>query len=316
MAPERSQRYASRRTDRVLTESWDPKRSRSAAPAGGAVVEDIFTTEEILERIVVSADDEFRKPDQFLIWSGFAAGLVMSLSFLGPAALASTVEAGSGRAFASLLYPVGFIFIILGRYQLFTENTLTPVTLVLTRLAGIRRLLRIWSLVFLSNVAGAAVAGLFLARSGVLGPEIEPAALSLATSAIEVAWMDLFSRGIAAGLLVAGMVWLNHAVREGTARLIVIFVMTYVVGVGHLTHCIVGASEMFYLVFRGTVGLFHAFWSFLVPATVGNTVGGVFLVAILNYAKTPSIPSERNVLSWRKWLLAAGDPSRSNDSSD
>jgi formate/nitrite transporter FocA (FNT family) len=269
------------------------------------VVGDIFDTNEIFTRIVANADREFGHSRQLLFWSGLAAGLAISLSFLGMA----TVEGALGtspaaRITAALLYPLGFIFTVLGRYQLFTENTLTPVTLVLTWRASIPRLMRIWGLVLGANVLGTAFAGFYFSQTDILSGPAAEAGIEIGRHLLEMDWWTLFFKGTIAGWLVAGMVWLNHAARTATARLFIVFALMFTVAAADLAHCIVGSSEVLYLVFEGEATVLDYFWRFLAPAALGNTVGGVVLVALLNYAQTGGeVRAGLQRLSWREWLL-------------
>lgn len=95
---------------------------------------------------MATAHDEFTQNNRLLFLSGLAAGFDISLSFVGTASLTALISGGGGSALAAgyLLYPLGFVFVVLGSYQLFTENTLTPVTLVMTRIASVPALLRVW----------------------------------------------------------------------------------------------------------------------------------------------------------------------------
>jgi formate/nitrite transporter FocA (FNT family) len=269
------------------------------------VVGDIFDTNEIFTRIAANADREFGHSTQLLFWSGLAAGLAISLSFLGMA----TVEGALGtspaaRITAALLYPLGFIFTVLGRYQLFTENTLTPVTLVLTWRASIPRLMRIWGLVLGANVLGTAFAGFYFSQTDILSGPAAEAGIEIGRHLLEMDWWTLFFKGTIAGWLVAGMVWLNHAARTATARLFIVFALMFTVAAADLAHCIVGSSEVLYLVFEGEATVLDYFWRFLAPAALGNTVGGVVLVALLNYAQTGGeVRAGLQRLSWREWLL-------------
>ena len=268
------------------------------------IVGDIFDTNEIFTRIAANANREFGRSTQLLFWSGLAAGLTISLSFLGMAATEGMVSGPSVKLISALFYPLGFIFIVLGRYQLFTENTLTPVTLVLTRRASIPRLLRIWGLVLFANVLGTAFAGFYFSQTSILEGEAAAAATDIGTHALEMGWWTLFFKGTIAGWLVAGMVWLNHAARTATARIFIAFALMYAVAAADLAHCIVGSVEVFYIVFEGEATVLAYLGRFLAPAALGNTVGGVFLVALLNYAQTErEVHAERTALSWREWLL-------------
>lgn len=287
-------------------------RSESGAPAAGHAVRDLFSTDEIFHRLVATADEEFSRSNRLLFWSGLAAGLSIGLSFVACAAIGAQLSGSGGMLVANVLYPIGFLFIVLGRYQLFTENTLTPVTLVLTRIASIPRLLRIWGVVLAANVLGASICAFVLANTGVFSAEAMEVARGFGEHALKISWGDLFWKGVFAGWLVATMVWLTHAVRSSVARLFIVFVVMYIVPSAELYHCIIGAAEVLYLVFQGLATLPAAVFDFFLPVLLGNTVGGVLLVAILNYSQTrdrrfPDRDCGQLELTWREWLFGQAD---------
>lgn len=280
--------------------------SEHGAPSEGRVVRDIFNTDEIFRRVHVTAEHEFEASNRLLFLSGVAAGLTISFSFLGPATIAGHVDPTGAVLLKSLLYPLGFIFITIGRYQLFTENTLTPVTLVLTRVASIPRLFRIWAVVLAANVVGTALAALFFAETPVLKGPVEQAASHLGAAQLAMTWNEVFFTGIVAGWLIAGMVWLNHAARSVTARLLISFLLMYTVGAAGLAHCIVGSTDVLYLVFKGRASFGEYALGFELPAVLGNILGGVLLVAIVNYGQTKEkLMPDRQQLSWREWFTGA-----------
>ncbi|MFB6230450.1 MAG: formate/nitrite transporter family protein [Salinibacter sp.] len=290
-------------------------RSESGAPAAGEALRDLFSTDEIFHRLVIAAEEEFSRSTRLLFLSGLAAGLSISLSFLGMAVLSALWPGGPSHLAGSLLYPLGFLLVVMGRYQLFTENTLTPVTLVLTRIASIPRLLHIWGVVLAANVLGAALCAYVLATTGVFTPEMAEVAHGIGDHFLEMSWADLFWKGVFAGWLVASMVWLNYAARSMTARILITFALIYPVAAAELAHCIVGSTEVLYVVFRGDASLWTFFVDFLSPTVLGNTVGGVLLVAILNFAQTrdrrfPHRDCGQLELTWTEWLFghAAGRP--------
>lgn len=79
------------------------------------------------------------------------------------------------------------------------------------------------------------------------------------------------------------MVWLLPFAE--TARIWVIIMVTYLVGVAHLAHIIAGSVEAFYQVFVGAVTLTTASIGFLLPALAGNVLGGVALVSMLHHVQ-------------------------------
>lgn len=168
----------------ALRETID--RSRRGAPAGGATIRDRFSADEIFQRIVATADEEFTRSSRLLFFSGLAAGLCITLSFFARAVLTAAVLGPSAALLGNLAYPIGFAFIVMGRYQLYTENTLTPVTLVMTRVASVPLLLRVWGIVLLANVLGAAIGAFLLANTAIFSPEVATVAAGFGEHALSM----------------------------------------------------------------------------------------------------------------------------------
>lgn len=287
----------------------EAKRAESGAPAAGEAVHDMFSTDEIFQRVVATADEELRRPVRLLIFSGIAAGIAMSIALIPRAAIvASDPNSILNLHLSHLFYLLGFLIVVLGRYQLFTENTLTPVTLVLARLASIPTLLRVWGWVLAANLAGAALTALFIVKAPILNAELHEQLLAIGHHAVKGAFWVLFSQAIVAGVFVATMVWLIHAAREATARILIVFLVMFVVPAAGLPHCIAGAAEAFVLLFEGEIGAYKTFVGFILPAVLGNTLGGVLFVGVLNYAQTaearfPRLDRPDCELSWKDWVL-------------
>ena len=268
--------------------------SEHGAPAVGAVVRDRFETDEVFQRIVAAADEEIDTGVRELFFSALAAGFAITLTFLLYATLYA--KTGGDPILSVLLYPIGFVYIILGGYQLYTENTLPPVALVLERLASIPALLRVWLVVLIGNFAGGLIGAFILSQTGVFAPGTAEAATFIATKGIETPFWDLFFKACFAGLIVAGIVWLDFAARDTISRLVLVFIAFLAVPLGDLFHVVVSFTEAMYLVFEGQAAILPAVSGFIFPVLLGNTIGGVLLVTVVNYFQT----TERRVQSVRK----------------
>lgn len=252
---------------------------------------------EATERRIISAhivhdavrkegEEELERPASGLAWSGLAAGLAMGFSMIAEGLLQSHLPADSWRpAVTKLGYALGFVIVTLGRQQLYTENTLTAVIPALekrTRAAWIK-VLRLWSIVLAANLTGAVIIAAF-ALTDAFRPEFRAAFVEIGREAMTGgAWVH-FLRAIPAGWLIALIVWLGPAVPS--ARLWVALLLAYTVGLGGFAHIIAGAIETLYLVFIGEVGVGRFVLDFLLPVLIGNTIGGVLIVAGLNHAQT------------------------------
>lgn len=268
-----------------------------------SVLRDRFTSEEIFERVIVDADEEISRSYRELFFSGLAAGFAITLTVL---LYASMTHAADGVPLVgALLYPIGFIYIILGNYQLYTENTLPPVALVIERMASVPAMLGMWSIVLLGNVIGGALGATALAYGGVFSPDVAQTATEIGMRGIETEWTALFFKAAFAGLIVAGVVWLDFSVKNATARFLLVYMAFLAIPLGNLFHVVVASTEVVYLVLVGQVGLVYGAYNFALPVLLGNTFGGVLLVTIVNYFQTPTYiqedPSRR--LNLKEWLF-------------
>ncbi len=260
------------------------ERSRMGAPAVGEAVRDRFSADEVFQRIVAAADEEVTSTGRELFFSGIAAGFAISITFLLYASVSATTD---NKIVGALLYPLGFIYIIIGGYQLYTENTLPPVALTLERIASLPALLRHWTIVLFGNFAGGAIGTVVLAWGGVFDPAAAEEALYLARQgAFEVGWWALFSKAVFAGLIVAGVVWVGFSSRDTISRIVVTYLAFLSIPVGGLFHSVVAFSEAWYLVLHGELAFLAGLTDFVLPVLLGNTIGGVALVTLVNYFQT------------------------------
>jgi formate-nitrite transporter family protein len=186
---------------------------------------------------------------------------------------------------AALGYPLGFLMVVLGRQQLFTENTITIVLPVMAErsLANLRALGRVWSIVLVANMAGTLLAAAFCSLTPVVTPETLEAMRGLGRDLLDRPVSQMFFYAITAGYLIANMVWMKPAA-EGNQVLLVV-VMTYLVAIAGSAHIVAGSVEAFLLVIAGELGVGEMLWRFSIPVLLGNIVGGTALFAMLSYAQ-------------------------------
>jgi formate/nitrite transporter FocA (FNT family) len=241
------------------------------------------------EAIRKDGDEELRRPGSALAWSGLAAGMSMGFSFVGEGLLRAHLPDAPWRPLlVNLGYPLGFLIVIIGRQQLFTENTLTAIIPLLSRrnLATLWSVLRLWAIVLCANLAGAHIFAWAISGTHVLRPHVLDAMLHLATDAANVSFLDAVMRGVIAGWLIATVVWMNAA--TDSSKFTIIVTMTYVVGLAGLTHVVAGSVEVLFLVMIGAKSWLSFFTAYLVPTLLGNILGGVSLVSALNHAQVVS----------------------------
>jgi formate/nitrite transporter FocA (FNT family) len=238
------------------------------------------------EAIRMEGEEELRRPTSALAFSAVAAGLSMGFSLVAESLLRAALPDAPWRPLvAKLGYSVGFLVVILGRQQLFTENTLTVVLPLLERKSwrGVTAVARVWAVVLVGNVFGAAIFAWAIGREGLFPPELQQTFLEIGRQAMEPTFGAKVMRGIFGGWLIALTVWMLPAAAH--ARVSVIVIVTYLVGLGGFSHVVAGSVETLHLVTEGGQSLASYLGGFLLPVFLGNAIGGVSLVAALNHAQ-------------------------------
>jgi len=244
-----------------------------------------ITASEIFRAAVENAREEVRRSPRTLAFSGVAGGITLGLTGLSVAAVRALIGTGGWQDLLSfLIYPVGFIAVIIGRAQLFTENTLYPVVLILDERRYFGETLRLWAVVFASNVFGAFLFAVLAVQTPALRPEISAQLIKLGLDAQAGTFGHLFFSGIVGGWLIALVAWMVTASHWTIGQLVMVWLLTFIVGVGHFAHCIVTSTEILSSVVAGALPL-SSYLHWLLPATLGNIVGGVVIVSLLNYGQ-------------------------------
>jgi formate/nitrite transporter FocA (FNT family) len=243
-------------------------------------------TPVIYEIVRRHGDEELSRPVTSLWWSGVAAGLSISFSLLAQGILEAHLSPVPWRPLVSSLgYSVGFIMVVMSRQQLFTESTITVVLPVIanpTR-SNVWRLIRLWTVVLLANLAGTLVGALLCTFSPVLTPELKTAMLDVANQITGHTWPEMVFRAIASGFLIAAMVWLIPSAE--TTQFHVIVMITYLIAAAGFMHVVAGSVEAFFLVLNGHLGISAMLIDFLLPVLIGNIIGGTALFALIAYAQ-------------------------------
>jgi formate/nitrite transporter FocA (FNT family) len=237
------------------------------------------------ETIRREGEEELQRSASALAWSGLAAGLSMGFSLVAEALLVAYLPDRPWRPLISKLgYSVGFLIVILGRQQLFTENTVTVVLPLLLRknLETALSMLRLWAVVLTSNLVGTYLFAFCIARVAIFNPHVQQAIAEVSKEPPAGFWVVLM-RALFAGWLLALMVWLLPGAES--ARVSIIVMITYLIGLGNFDHIVAGSNKMFFQVVTGAESWSAFLTHFFFPTLLGNIVGGVSLVAFLGHAQ-------------------------------
>jgi formate-nitrite transporter family protein len=242
---------------------------------------------EIHENIRAPAEEELERPASSLLFSSLAAGMLIGFSFLSAAFVSYYSADPIKHAMASAAYPVGFMFVIMGRNELFTENTLEPVIPLLHKRdrETLRKGLRMWGILILGNILGALIFAWIIGGTTVIESTLHPTMQKIAGESTSGGFGEVFYKSIFGGWLIALLAWLLASTIDTMAQLFLIWVTTAPIAAFHFRHSIAGSVEAFYRAVTGTAGWGEMLGGFVAPALLGNAVGGVLLVALFNYAQ-------------------------------
>jgi len=243
---------------------------------------------DILSSVIHEGEEMFKIKNKALFLSGLLAGLEIGFSYFMICTLYTTLGGSLSEnsifKLFGLVYPVGFILVVLGKSALFTEQTSLLALPVLNGQRSILQMLRIWGVVILGNVVGGILFAVFI---GTLGPRIglfsTATMATIGTHVLDHEIWVLFLSAITAGWMMGLLTWLLNSTGSTLARIVIIFMITGVIGFGGFHHSIVGNIEAF-------GGLLHSdsvsvwdYLSFLLIALLGNGVGGAVVVGLFKY---------------------------------
>jgi formate/nitrite transporter FocA (FNT family) len=246
-----------------------------------------MTVHVVHEAVRREGEEELKRTPSALFWSGLAAGLAMGFSLMTEGLLQARLPDAPWRALVTKLgYSAGFVIVILGRQQLFTENTLTAILPLLHshfEAKIFRSVARLWGVVLAANMAGALAIAWVLGNTPLFSPQVQHAFSQIAHDSIGIGFGVVVLRGVFAGWLIALLVWMLPFAEA--SRFFVILGVTWVIGIGAFSHIVAGSVDVLFLAWTGGATWGQVVGGYIVPALIGNILGGVALVAALNHAQ-------------------------------
>lgn len=273
------------------------KQAKDDLPSGEGTITTRTEKKQVEERLAIGAhvvyetirregEEELNRPAAALAWSALAAGLSMGFSFIAEGLLMARLPDQPWRPLISRAgYCIGFLIVILGRQQLFTENTLTVVLPLLVRkdLATLLRMLRLWAIVLGANLVGTFLFALCVGKIGIFDAHTQRCLTEIGAAHLGAGFGTVLVRAIFAGWLIALMVWLLPGAES--ARVAIIIIVTYLVGISGFNHIIAGSTTMFFLIVTKSISMGAYVVQFFLPTLLGNVIGGLALVAALGHAQ-------------------------------
>jgi formate/nitrite transporter FocA (FNT family) len=244
---------------------------------------------QILEHEIAEGTDALERSRAGLFLSGFSAGLDIGFSLLLMAVIRTLTEGDFSEPVIRLLvanaYPVGFIFVVLGRSELFTEQTTLAVLPVLNGGSSLGALARLWALVYVSNLLGAtAFAALVVMIGPALGVIDARAFGQIAQPLVSHPDAAMLAGALLAGWLMGLLSWLVAAGRDTISQIALVWLIAFVIGIAGLNHVVAGSVEVLAAVFSQQGVSLADYGRFLLWTTIGNAIGGSFFVAVIKYS--------------------------------
>jgi formate/nitrite transporter FocA (FNT family) len=241
---------------------------------------------EIWQDSLEDGQRRLARPAPVLAATGLLGGFHVTLGLLAlvvtTGALTEVVPAPTAHVLGSLTFGVGFVFLTIGRSELFTENFLIPVAAVLSGHASKRSVARLWGITFALNLAGIALFVVLASIPGVLEPEALQAAGELADTLAERDLPAGAASAVLGGAVITVFTWLAEAAESDLTRLFIALAVGFVLLAPSMNHSVVGFGEILFGIVADTT---DADWVDLLRntavAVVGNVAGGVILVAFV-----------------------------------
>lgn len=239
---------------------------------------------DAFHRSVVAGEERLHRSWPNLAATGFVGGMDVGLGVL---ALMIVRSATGSELLGALAFTSGFVTLTLAHSELFTENFLVPVTVVVTGREHKLALVRLWLGTLLANWLG----GMLFVGLVILSlPSLHDVSIEIGSFYPELGiGMESFASAMLGGVLITLMTWVERANRDVVAKLVIAVVTAFLLAAPPLNHSVVGALEMFAGLFTGdtaygwldTAGVLS--W-----AVLGNVVGGVGLVTLLRLVQVGS----------------------------
>ena len=231
-----------------------------------------------------------------LLATGAIAGIDVGIGVL---AKLSVLEATGSELLGGLAFSIGFIAILLGKSELFTENFLIPVAAVLRDRRSVGSIFRLWGLTGLGNLVGGWV---IMAIIVLAIPRISESDVLLETAyhfvEMGVGW-EMFASSVLAGAAITLMTWMEQGASTVGAKIVAVSSIAFVLAGTPLLHTVVSSLEMFGALQR-SAAFGYADWAGVFGvAVVGNVIGGVGLATVLRLvqARAEQPPDDPHVPS-------------------
>jgi formate/nitrite transporter FocA (FNT family) len=215
--------------------------------------------------------------------TGLMAGIEVGFGIL--VMLVVLQRSGDDLLLGGLAFSFGFLALLLGHSELFTEGFLIPIATVAAGRARPRDMARFWAVTLVTNLAG----GWLITWVAMVGfPELGPTARHSAARFIDA---GIGGRSLCLGILAGAVITLMTRMQHGTdseaGRIVASVAGAFVLAGLPLFHSILDSLVIFAAFHSGRAPFGYADWfGFLAWTVLWNMVGGIGLVTLLRLVRS------------------------------
>jgi formate/nitrite transporter FocA (FNT family) len=245
--------------------------------------------EEIFERTRIEGERRLSRPLLELASTAAAAGIDVAFGIVAlgtiTALFAKRFGTDVGQFFGAIGFGTGFVFIVVGRSELFTENFLVPLAALRRERASWVKLGELWTVSPVLNILGGALLIVAVTAHGVLPRGTGRALVGVAGRADAKSFLAAFLSAIAAGALITLMTWMVEGQESMGVRVAVAWVVGALVTLGGFNHVIVSTLELLIGIRYGASIGWDRFFAGFGTALLGNMIGGIGLVTLTRFSQ-------------------------------
>jgi formate/nitrite transporter FocA (FNT family) len=246
--------------------------------------------EEIYQRVREEGRRRLSRPLLELAATALVGGFDVSFGVVAFALTAGAVETRFGssvaHALGALAFGIGFVFVVVGKSELFTENFLVPIAGLERNQRSVLKLGELWAAALFLNLVGGAGIALILTSKGVLGEDAPAQLTRLAERLAGYGVLTAFLSAVVAGALMTLMTWFVEGAAESMGvRILMSWIVGALILLGTFNHAVVSTIELVFGLRYGANVSMSDLLRNLSLALGGNLVGGLLLVTFARSAQ-------------------------------
>jgi formate-nitrite transporter family protein len=251
--------------------------------------------EEIYERTRREGRRRLSRPLLELAATALVGGFDVAFGVAAYALAASAVGGDRGRVVGAIAFGIGFVFVVVGRSELFTENFLIPIAGLDRRNRGSwLKLGELWAVALVLNVAGGLLLTVVLTSHGVLRRGADLPLLMLARHITDYTTLTAFLSAVIAGALMTLMTWFVEGAADSMGvRIVMAWLVGALIVLGGFNHAVVSTIELIFGMRYGGDISFGQLFGNLGLSVAGNMIGGLLLVTFVRTVQAVEVGSSK-----------------------